>query len=181
MIIGYLYRNYNLEFVYWNMDKKLSDIYLFNPTCEFAVGNGTAGWQPNQLLQKMESDLATLPMFFANPHDYILVDKVPSSNHLKLLGALNYIPPKFILKKKALNSNEFLNLSKFAVKILNELSPVITGDFIIPNNLKPQICFNRKEIERLLLKWGKLMIKAPWRTGYCWACNIYKTGTFIII
>ena len=54
------------------MTENLPDIYLFNPTCEYAVANGHTSWQPNRLLQKMEEDLGTLPLFFARPQDVIL-------------------------------------------------------------------------------------------------------------
>ncbi len=46
------------------MTEIFPDIFYFNPTCEFAVANGSPNWQPNKLLKKMEDDLSVLPLFF---------------------------------------------------------------------------------------------------------------------
>lgn len=77
------------------MPEQLPDIYLFNPTCEYAVANGRASWQPNRLLQKMEEDLGSLPLFFAQPADIILVKKMPPSEFTASLQKINIIPPRF--------------------------------------------------------------------------------------
>lgn len=91
---------------------KKPDIYHFNPTCEYAVANGNLSWQPNRLLQKMEEDLSTLPLFFAQPEDFILVDKLPSTEFLDSFKQLELDTPKFILKKEAVGSQQFLTLPK---------------------------------------------------------------------
>ena len=63
---------------------KLSpDLYLFNPTCEYAVGNGSPNWQANRLLQNMEADLDILPMFLATSNDFVLVEHLPSKAYLE--------------------------------------------------------------------------------------------------
>jgi hypothetical protein len=80
------------------------DIYFFNPTCEYAVANGNASWQPNRLLQKMESDLDTLPLFFAQPNDIVLVRKQPSENFLTRLKSMGILPPRFMLPEDALKA-----------------------------------------------------------------------------
>ena len=90
------------------MKSKLPDIYFFNPTCEYAVANGNASWQPNKLLQKMESDLSTLPLWFAKPADFVLTDKIPSSEFIDLLKKLNVKPPGFI-QKKSFSTNTPIN------------------------------------------------------------------------
>lgn len=94
------------------MKKELPNVYIFNPTCEYAVANGHDSWQPNKLLQKMESDLGTLPMFFSEPKDYVLVDKLPSLKFKESLHQLNITIPNFILKKKVSNNKEFIHLPK---------------------------------------------------------------------
>lgn len=81
----------------------MPNLYFFNPTCEYAVGNGSPNWQPNQLLQRMEADLDILPMFFASPNDFVLVEKLPSNNHSETLSELGITLPGFILKNDALN------------------------------------------------------------------------------
>lgn len=90
----------------------LPDIFYFNPTCEYAVANGSATWQPNRLLQKMEADLSALPMFFAKKEDYVLVDSIPSAEFLSSLQQIEITVPKFITKKDAINNTDFINLPK---------------------------------------------------------------------
>ena len=94
------------------MNEAHPDVYLFNPTCEYAIANGNPYWQPNQLLQKMESDLSTLPMFFAGNNDFIIVDKIPLPDFLESLKQLNVIIPDFILKTDAINDKHFLSIPK---------------------------------------------------------------------
>lgn len=92
------------------------DVWFFNPTCEYAVANGTTSWQPNRLLQKMEEDLGTLPLFFAKPHDVVLVKKLPAENFLKRLEKQGISLPRFVLLEDALKNK--LNGEK-----LNRLLP----------------------------------------------------------
>ena len=193
------------------MKQHLPDIYLFNPTCEYAVANGNASWQPNRLLQKMESDLATLPMFLARPGDYVLVDAAPSKVFLSRMKALNLDLPECITKKAALHREGFLKIPKgkllpwgwspaahrllaplktscseaflqspvsnwkteyrelysknFAREILKEISVQIDPEIVIPTELQTEICTTQSEIEHLLNRWQKLMIKAPWSSS----------------
>ena len=90
----------------------MPDIFVFNPTCEYAVANGHDSWHPNKLLQKMESDLEILPMFFSNPEDYILVNKLPSSEFIDSLYRLIIQSPNFILTENISGNKEFINLPK---------------------------------------------------------------------
>jgi hypothetical protein len=85
---------------------------MFNPTCEYAVANGNESWQPNMLLQKMESDLAILPLFFTQPNDYVLVDSYPTGGYISELLELELQLPEFILKNKAFLQTKFINTPK---------------------------------------------------------------------
>ena len=96
---------------------QLSNLYLFNPTCEYAVGNGSPNWQANRLLQKMETDLDILPMFFASSNDFVLVENPPSETHLEKLNTLGIAIPGFIQKKEA-----FANIS-FQIRKWSALKP----------------------------------------------------------
>lgn len=60
----------------------------------------------------MESDLATLPMYFADKNDYILAPNKPSESLLNLLIKLGKTTPNFIKKEKALSSKHFLQHPK---------------------------------------------------------------------
>lgn len=122
------------------MPEELPNIYLFNPTCEYAVANGRASWQPNRLFQKMEEDLGSLPLFFARPNDVILVQKIPPPQFLKNLQELNIIPPLFLQSDKIRTNHEFINQPKnrllpwgwspAAHKLLNPLKPSCSPAFL---------------------------------------------------
>lgn len=99
------------------MTTRLNNIYLFNPTCEYAVANGSPHWQPNRLLQKMESDLSVLPVFFSGSNDFVLVEKIPSEEYIQSLRRFNLEIPNFIMKADATGNQQFLQLHK------NELLP----------------------------------------------------------
>jgi hypothetical protein len=88
------------------------DIYYFNPTCEYAVANGSANWQPTRLLQKMEFDLSVLPLYFAKKNDFVLVCNIPSEEYIESLKQIGIAIPNFILKTDATNNPDFIRLTK---------------------------------------------------------------------
>ncbi len=191
--------------------KLSSNVYLFNPTCEYAVANGNDSWQPNRILQKMESDLGTLPMFFAQQEDLILVDQLPSENFVEQFKKIGFKPPQFVLKKEIQNkefvksqtfnkllpwgwspaahklltlikpncSSEFKNspvaswthqhreiYSKaFASNILRNLLDDVESECFISKSLLPEICTTKKHFEKLISRWEKIMVKAPWSSS----------------
>lgn len=192
------------------MSKNPSDIYLFNPTCEYAVANGNTSWQPNRLLQKMESDLCCLPLYFATNNDYILVDRLPNDDYLEHVKIIKPYLPGFLLKNelkkstfpnfninrlmpwgwspaahkllqplKSRCSNDFkaspvfswkenhkeIYSKRYALKILEQLTNALKLDYIIPDNQLPQLCNTKEEVEKLIQKWGKIMVKAPWSSS----------------
>ena len=115
------------------------NIYFFNPTCEYAVANGNTSWQPNRLLQKMEDDLGTLPMFFARPNDIVLLRKLPSENFLQKLVNQGIPLPRFVLlqeaQKNKLNGEKINHLlpwgwSPAVHKLLEPLKENCTADFL---------------------------------------------------
>jgi hypothetical protein len=119
--------------------EKFPNIYLFNPTCEYAVANGQSSWQPNRLLQKMEEDLGTLPLFFARPNDVVLVKKVPPPEFLATLKKLNIAPPRFLHLNEVAKNPEFVSRPKnrlvpwgwspAAHRLLEPLKPSCSEEF----------------------------------------------------
>lgn len=87
------------------------NIYIFNPTCEYAVANGIESWQPNRILQKMEFDLSALPMYFAKSNDFVVVNQIPSDKFLETLNQFQVVIPQFVLKDK-IHNPDFINLPK---------------------------------------------------------------------
>lgn len=116
----------------------LSKVYIFNPTCEFAIANGKESWQPNRTLQKMESDLSVLPLYFAGKGDIILVDKIPGLKFIEQLSGLEIEIPDFVLKSEV-KTQDFINLPKNKLlpwgwspamhKYLAPLKPSCSGEF----------------------------------------------------
>ena len=96
----------------FKMAENLPNIYLYNPTCEYAIANGKTSWQPNRILQKMESDLSALPLFFAQIDDFVLVDKIPSLEFIASLKQIGIETPNFILKTEAIQNQQFINFQK---------------------------------------------------------------------
>ena len=46
----------------------------------------------------MEYDLSALPLWFAQPADFVLTGKIPSTKFIDSLKKLNFSPPGFIEK-----------------------------------------------------------------------------------
>jgi hypothetical protein len=172
--------------------------------------NGSENWQPNILLQRMESDLSLLPMYFAQPGDYIICDKKPSEtfcNQLNLLGfempnavtkkelagclkqgsTIDHLLPwgwspaehKFLAPLKPCCTDAFQNSpvfnwkpeqrelysKKFASNISHRFLEEIDSNKILGKDQANKICSSKTEIEKLVEKWGKVMIKAPWSSS----------------
>ncbi len=75
----------------------MNHIYIYNPTSEMALANGTISYMPPKNLQKFEEDLAFLPSFFASNEDAVIINKNPDEEFLALwqklgLSKLTYLP-----------------------------------------------------------------------------------------
>lgn len=83
------------------------DIYLYNPTCDFAIANGTGSWQPNKLLARMEADTANLPQFLCRKEDVVLVRQHPSGQLLQHLAEAGFTIPAFRTLAEVLSESGF--------------------------------------------------------------------------
>lgn len=182
-------------------------LFVFNPTCEYAVANGMVSWQPNKLLQKMEKDMATLPAYFATTNDIIAVPHTPSSQFMDEISKVLSIPQfktlAEILKKPPQHIKALMpwGWSPATHKLLHPLKPLCSTPFkaspvfewkteyrelyskvqaariqrqiiekypheiFIEESQLTEVCTTQSEIEQLLLRWGKLMTKAPWSSS----------------
>ena len=184
------------------------NIYLFNPTCEYAVANGNTSWHPNKILQKMEADLATLPLYFATENDVVIVPEIPTIEFYEHLQKIGVTPPAFVTEKRLQNNppeqigklqpwgwspavhkrleglkprcaGEFktspvfmwkpeyreLYSKKFALQILKQVTNNHPSASFIGKNEITEVCETQDQIETLLAKWDKLMVKAPWSSS----------------
>lgn len=71
------------------------NIYIFNPTCELAVANGSFSYMPPLLLQEMEKDLSILPYIYANSNDFVLTENPPSDEFKQTLKDAGFKLPRF--------------------------------------------------------------------------------------
>ncbi len=86
----------------------MNDIFLFNPTGELAIANGTNSYTPPKRLRTFEEDLAVITSFFAEENDYILTKYFDDPDYLKIwnelgLPDLNYINLKNITLVPSIN------------------------------------------------------------------------------
>jgi hypothetical protein len=115
----------------------LPDIYLFNPTCEYAIANGTESWQANRILQKMEADLATLLLYFADSTDYVTVNELPAKEFIDHLQKIGIEAPKFILKQNISSNKTDFKINQLkpwgwspaAHKVLTSVKPNCSDEF----------------------------------------------------
>jgi len=88
------------------------DIYLFNPTCELAVANGSENYMAPAQLRKFEDELSTLPWVLADSKDIILADKVPSQQFTDQLETAGFRLPNFLPLESALSEATFISVEK---------------------------------------------------------------------
>ncbi len=80
-----------------------------------AIANGTVSYMPNKTLTKFEHDLDSLPLFFAQKHDYVLVHNLPDKKFLHLLEEADISIPNFELLNSALNQADFIRMPKHSL------------------------------------------------------------------
>ena len=88
------------------------DIYLFNPTCELAVVNGSMNYMAPAQLRRFENELSTLPWILARPEDTVLADQLPSQQFTDRLEKAGFPLPSFSVTISSLSDPEFLSRKK---------------------------------------------------------------------
>ena len=73
----------------------LPRLYVFNPTCDFAVANGNHSWQPNATLSRMQEDMSGIVRFLAKPDDIVLLKRLPSDELSHLMESVGFPQPQF--------------------------------------------------------------------------------------
>ncbi len=111
----------------------LPKIFVYNPTCEAAIANGTISYVPNKTLVHFEQDLDVLPMFFATPTDLVLVNQLPKAEFTDLLQNAGVSLPTFKLFEASLNNPDFVKQPKESLEVWG-WSPKIHHDL---EKLKP--------------------------------------------
>ena len=63
-------------------------LYIFNPDTDLALANGKGNYTPTEGVRQMISDLAMLPVWYAQPGSYVLTDSTDSQAFLERMTAL---------------------------------------------------------------------------------------------
>ena len=98
------------------MTKQAPNIYIFNPTSEMAISNGTVSFMPNKILTRFEQDLDLLPICYAEEEDVILVHQIPDTKFIESLQNVGFKMPRFELFPQALTNQAFLKEEKANLK-----------------------------------------------------------------
>jgi hypothetical protein len=88
------------------------DIYLFNPTCELAVANGSTNFMAPAQLRRFENELGTLPGILARPGDIVLADRIPPQQFIDQLEAAGFALPNYRTTESSLSDEQFLSEQK---------------------------------------------------------------------
>lgn len=116
------------------------DIYLFNPTCELAVSNGSANYMAPVQLRNFEKELSSLPWILAQPEDIVLTDQPPDQHFTDLLKSTGFILPEFRSILNSFSNPDFLSCKKGFLfpwgwspsvhKLLSPLKPGCCPEFL---------------------------------------------------
>ncbi|PXY02651.1 hypothetical protein DF185_00720 [Marinifilum breve] len=87
-------------------------IFIYNPTCEIAIANGTVSYMPNKMLSRFEKDLDVLPMYFADEKDVVLVNQLPDQELRTVMQEAGISLPEFKLFESSIQDKEFVNSAK---------------------------------------------------------------------
>lgn len=90
----------------------LPKIFIYNPTCEIAIANGTVSYMPNKTLSRFEKDLDVLPMHFANEKDVVLVNQLPDQEFIMLMQEAGISLPEFKQFESSIQDKDFVKSAK---------------------------------------------------------------------
>jgi len=81
-----------------------SDVYIFNASNDSALACDSISYSASKYINIFENDLATLPMFFANENDIVLVDEQPNTEFIETMQSLGFSIPHFEIKTEFLKN-----------------------------------------------------------------------------
>lgn len=85
-----------------------NDLYIFHPTCELAVANGSPYYMAPAKLREFEANLASLMAFLADCNDFVVVRDAVSTEFIQYLNVAGFSPPLFI-KDNLLGNIDYTN------------------------------------------------------------------------
>lgn len=87
-------------------------IFIYNPTCEIAIANGTVSYMPNKMLSRFEKDLDVLPMYFADEKDVVLVNQLPDQEFRAVMQEAGISLPEFKRFESSIQDKDFIKSAK---------------------------------------------------------------------
>ena len=102
------------NFGFWILDFRfmLPSIYIFNPTCELAIANGSPYYTPPARLRKFENDLSFLPAWLGEEKDQVLVHGSMSSEFRDRMCDLGFRLPETMDLDEALKNPDWISNPK---------------------------------------------------------------------
>ncbi|MBR1713209.1 MAG: hypothetical protein IJ722_07380 [Alloprevotella sp.] len=145
-------------------------LHVFNPSHDEALAAGTHRYTPSRAAQRMERELAELPLRWASPGDAVLlpgkavrweaVERIEPwgwdtlvKHRLRQLGA----PERLLPTDEALQTLRALSSRATAVRLLPLLRGDVEGTFG-----ESRMCRSEDEVRRALADYGPSVLKSPW-------------------
>lgn len=75
-------------------------LFSFNPGCEQEIEAKANNWTAPKPMQQLESDYASMMGLLGHASDVVLVDQLPSVEHLRILQDAGFTNPEFVLKSQ---------------------------------------------------------------------------------
>lgn len=76
-------------------------LFVYNPTCEMAVQNGSVSYQPPLRLQTFESDMADIMLWLSQTDDIVVANR-PDDRFIDFWSSIGKPMPAFVTKQKGL-------------------------------------------------------------------------------
>lgn len=74
----------------------MANIYIYNPTCDMAVENGTLSYMPPATLRKFEEDITPLMSFLASKNDIVVSNSTEHESFCDFWMHLGFEQPQYI-------------------------------------------------------------------------------------
>lgn len=78
----------------------MGKLFIYNPTCDMAVENGTNSYMPTRLLSKFENDISPVMAFLGTKDDFVLYNNILPESFINFWRAIGIELPAFVQSKQ---------------------------------------------------------------------------------
>nr|WP_321450559.1 hypothetical protein [uncultured Carboxylicivirga sp.] len=89
----------------------MNSIYIYNPTCDMAVENGTLSYMPSTLLRKFEDDISPLLSLMASAKDILITNNQSYTEFVNFWENAGFEQPSYINWESTKNLNKDYKVS----------------------------------------------------------------------